>query len=444
MSNNGPPQVDLHIRSLAGRLRRARFAPRTPPTAHWRLQRAGRQDIKRVVVVGAGIAGLTAAWLLNDAGHEVVVLEARDRAGGRIWTLRDHGRAHNLLEAGATRIADTHSWTMFLVRMLGLRLRLMYPDRGRMIRLHQGQRSFGAPSGLLSSSQFHHVLTGELPWSFQFSSRRPFVSLLMKTRMLGSLVANARALRSTLLEPTWFTVDGGMDLLPRALCELLSPNVMFGHQVTHIQDLGELVTIRATARARDAVLDADCVVMSVPFSVIDEIKWKPSLPDEKRRLIKQMSYQTSVKVYAMLRGRPSKDQGCNGFGVSDRIQEIWHPTHCGRGPGGVLLAYNQGDSARRQLEQNETDRIQGAIDLLNKMFPGVNQSVEDVFTHDWDSERFSKGAQSRVSLNLASALPTIRKPYGRIYFAGEHTSLGWIDGAISSGVRVAHEIHDQV
>src|SRR5262245_19024727 len=108
--------------------KRGILAAATLPRLHTVIAAADRNAIRRtgaakkVIVIGAGLAGLASAYELTQAGHDVTVLEARSRSGGRVWTLRDPFPEGLYAEAGATNVYDNHEWTMKYVKELGVAL----------------------------------------------------------------------------------------------------------------------------------------------------------------------------------------------------------------------------------------------------------------------------------------------------------------------------------
>jgi len=96
---------------------------------------------QKVIIIGAGVSGLVAAYELAAAGHQVRILEARKRVGGRVLTLRDQFSNGHLVEAGAARIPPSHDLTLAYVQHFGLGLKSFYPDKGLYIQLKNGQRT---------------------------------------------------------------------------------------------------------------------------------------------------------------------------------------------------------------------------------------------------------------------------------------------------------------
>src|SRR5215212_9534625 len=149
---------------------------------------------RKVIVLGAGLAGLSAAYELTRAGHDVKVLEAQERPGGRVLTLRafDEGMYG---DAGAARIPDSHEWTLRYVKEFNLRLLSFYPDAGLFAKIRRGRRE-------------------EVGWEEFAGAVENYVGI--------ELGETGR----------WHKVEGGNDQLPRAFAERLAGKVVYGAVVS--------------------------------------------------------------------------------------------------------------------------------------------------------------------------------------------------------------------
>ncbi|RME24852.1 MAG: FAD-dependent oxidoreductase, partial [Candidatus Zixiibacteriota bacterium] len=129
------------LRQLGVQRRIRRFTAKNLPAISYSSQ-------QHIVIVGAGLAGLAAARQLLKAGQKVTVLEAQNRPGGRVLTIRQPFADNLYAEAGAGRIADTHHWTLAYARLLGLKLEPAYPSAGHFIGLIDSKRTIGASTTL--------------------------------------------------------------------------------------------------------------------------------------------------------------------------------------------------------------------------------------------------------------------------------------------------------
>jgi monoamine oxidase len=168
-----------------------------------RLEKPGAA--KKILVAGAGLAGLVAAYELTQAGHDVTVLEARTRPGGRVLTLREQFSDGLYAEAGASRIHATHYLTLKYVRAFGLALAPFYPGQGRFISLNRGKRR-------------------EVDW-------RKFADEIKQTVRLDK-------------NTDWFKIQDGNDLLPRAFTERLTGKIIYDAPVVRIEQ--DAQSVRAT------------------------------------------------------------------------------------------------------------------------------------------------------------------------------------------------------
>ncbi len=127
----------LRLSALGGAA--ALYGPALAAPADFRpLPRRGHP--RKVLVLGAGLAGLSAAWRLSDAGHEVTILEAQRRPGGRVLTLREPFSDGLYAEAGAGRIPETHTLILHYVRLFGLSLEPFWPTAGKQVAYLRGKR----------------------------------------------------------------------------------------------------------------------------------------------------------------------------------------------------------------------------------------------------------------------------------------------------------------
>jgi monoamine oxidase len=413
---------------LARRVRRTAEGVR-----RWKLRSAGvprgvlpplRRPVgapRHIMIIGAGLSGLCAAYLLQQAGQRVTILEARNRPGGRILTLRQ-GFADGLYaDAGAGRIADIHHRTLAWIRRFGLALEPMYPDAGRLIAERNGHPVAGADAACLSSHDIHHILMSLLPWDAQ-----------------SSVLDSARTVaRNSLIKPIWYRIKGGMDLLPRAFAAQLGGAIRYGAAVTAIQGGAQGIEVMFQRSGAEHSLRGDFVVCAVPYTTLRSIRVSPPLPDDKRRIIHQCRYESATRVFVQLRDRGWLAPDWSGYGVTPDRWEIWQPSFTANTQRSLLVVYAQGEAAQPFVALAPEARIAKVIARLDALFPGVRERCERAVQLCWDDEAWSLGAQHVGELPLDVAI----RPEGRLHFAGTHTSAsGWMDGALESAHRAAADI----
>jgi monoamine oxidase len=447
---------------------------------------------KRVIVVGAGMAGLTAGLELLRAGHEVTVLEARARAGGRVHTLRSAFTPGLHGEAGATRIPQSHDLTIAYCRRFLLPLRPFTSGnpqgylhlRGRRCRAIEFQKrpeilpfdlSFLRRGQTLESLWADTVAEiasavetyGEQAWTGlvheldELSTREflesrgwpeaaielfglvAFQEALMNSACLALIREEVHRCYVNLME-----IEGGMDRLPQALLGELAPHVRFGARLIAFDqhEHGVVVHYR-TAGGRYSV-SGDYAIVAVPFPALRHVEAVKSLSPGLQRAIRQLRYDAWTKILLQFRRRFwEDDDGIFGGGSATDlpIRAVYYPDHHRETGRGVLLAsYTWSDDAQRWSALAPADRLTQALDYLAQLHPQAPAEIEAGASYMWHTDEFAGGAFAIFDPGQQRHVHEIVvRPEGRIYFAGEHTSLthAWIQGAIESGLRAALQIH---
>jgi monoamine oxidase len=457
------------------------------------LERRGPSQ--RIIVVGAGLAGLCAAYQLTQAGHDVLVLEAQRRAGGRVETLRDF--AEDLCgETGATRIPDHHHFTLKYVKTFGLELDPFLPPgatiyhlRGRRLAVRPGdrpewpveltadERALGlggmmekAYGGLLSRIGDAASPRWVPPEDLRNYDRLTFTELLRQQGLSEDAIHLRRAasggwddtvagegdsalrrLRTLALESSgaYYRIRGGNDRLPRAFALRLADKIRYGCPVVRIER-GQDAPLRVVWSERGGTqsLSADRVVVAVPFTLLRRIEVVPAFSEEKTRAIHELSYGSSTKVFLQTRTRFWSGEGLSGFGCTDLhdYMQVWELGHTQTGPRGLLVAYTKCSGARELGGLDEERRIASAVEAVTRVHPELPRQFEGGRSKSWDEDPWARGAFAILRPGDVMRLePHIARAEGRVHFAGEHTSPwlgGWMHSALESGERVAREINE--
>jgi monoamine oxidase len=449
---------------------------------------------KRVIVVGAGLAGLCAAYELGALGHDVTVLEAQTRPGGRVQTLRDPFDDGLFAEAGASRIPISHDLTLGYVRKFDLTPVPFEPAGVPSIRYAYGQRSrilpgapFEWPSGILldqkrltpaeirrryiaplideitdpfstawvpeSLRKYDRVTRDEYLRAQGVSKAALHMMNLGYTPVarfrsfLDVLHENAVDLelrrRTGIQNEQFLKIDGGNDRLPRAFADRLVGRINYGCAVQRIQH--DARGVRVSFRTSESVesSEAGYVVCAVPFSTLRSVAFSPALSREKRSVIDALPYESVTRIYLQSRDRYWLGEGLSGFGETDHPMEIWDSTYGQPGTRGILMSYNRGPKARELGRESEAAQLRFGLRTIEQVYPGIRKNYERGFVKVWDRDPWARGAVAYLLPGQVSSLqPHIAHPEGRIHFAGEHASSlrGWMQGALESGRRVATEI----
>jgi monoamine oxidase len=357
---------------------------------------------KKVLVLGAGMAGLVAAYELTQLGHDVTVLEARTRSGGRVHTLREPFSDGLFAEEGAARIPDNHDLTLKYVHQFELGLEPFYPARLNAVRFDRGSREEVPIDGYTDAMTRNYG--GEL-------GDRP---------------------------ERWQKIKGGSDMLPRAFAKRLESKIVYGAAVAQIEQDTNAARVVFKKDGSQQTLTADAVLVTIPFSVLRRLEL-PALSERKRDVIKRVRYDAVSRVYLQTKNRFWETQGLNGFAFTSGAIEIWQPTWNQPGPRGILMTYARPGEAERITRLKEAERIETTLKQLDGIFSGLRANFERGATKCWLDDEWSRGAWALIGFtDFATAIAA----EGRIHFAGEHLSpwASWMQGALSSGLRAVKEI----
>lgn len=449
---------------------------------------------KTVLIAGAGLAGLTAAYELQRAGHHPIVVEAQARVGGRIYTMREPFSSGLYGEAGAMRIPRSHNLTMAYVEKFGLPVSQFTMSNPRAF-CHVGGQHLTLEAaaadpdclgfdllpherGIPTENRWAEALKplaaiieqhGDQGWAavcaqYDHLSVREFLESLQWSEgaieYFGLMFNQEAIMNSSFLEllreelggfyQDMVTIPGGMDQLPNAFLPTLRDHIRFGERVIAIDQNPDSVTFHLRTISGVTSLTADYAILTIPFPVMRHIEVLKPFTRAKQRAIRQLHYDASAKVFLQCRRRFwEEDDGIFGGGtVTDlAIRNLYYPEH-GRETGrGVLLAsYTWGEDAQRWGSLSPDERLRQAVENVAAIHPQIIGAVEAGASKMWHDDEFAGGAFALFDPGQQTLLyDAIVAPEGRIHFAGEHASLAhaWIQGAIESGLRAANEIHSQ-
>jgi len=429
----------------------------------------------RVIVAGAGLAGLAAARDLEADGASVVVVESRDRVGGRVHTIRDGFEARQHAEAGADLLEGEQTHVLELVTSLGLETtRILKQGWGFYGQDGLGRRRIrSAPRTFEQAADHLRTEIGDFKlvdgrWDSAVARALGRISVadwLREIRAPRYLAAGLRGLRGFYLaepedlallvlveqfasdsvpgEGQMFRIRGGNDRLPRALAAALRGKLLLNTVLRRIlrRKTGLVVTIEESGARRQ--LPADYCVAALPASTLRDVRFEPGLHEDQQRAIAQLRYGPATRLILQFAKPFWRRRGAKrAFGTDLATGAVWDGSEDQRGPAAILTLLAGGRASHQLQEIVAAEGEHGVVNRLRWLGTPARLLATRMVT--WELDSWAHGGYAFFDPHYDAALrPWLARPAGRIVFAGEHTSNDWqgyMNGAVESGKRAAAEI----
>ena len=445
-----------------------------------------------VVVVGGGISGLVAARAVRRAGHSVLVLEARDRVGGRVLNHRLSGGS--VIESGGAFVGPTQDRILALARDLDVPTFKEYAAGNNVyVSSKTGTLEYTGtippdPLILPDAAQLQTRIDEmskqvpvDAPWTaekarewdtcsvdqwLRENSANPDVRNLLLSYLQPAFGSDG--LDMSLLFFLWYiatagnasnpgtfersssTADGAQDsrfvggsqLVPLRLADQLGSRVALSAPVRTVRQYSDHVVVvsdRGSVRAKR-------VVVAVPPSMVLDIDWSPLMPPRRAQLMQRMPMGALMKCDAVYATPFWRAKGLSGMGLNDQgAVRVCFDNSPKDAKVGVLLAFVGGSSWATYGTMSAAARRRAVLEGFAAIVGDEALHPVEYVEHDWTHERWTQG--SPIALQVPGAITaygsTIRTPFRRVHWAGTETATYWagyMDGAVRAGERAAREV----
>ena len=460
------------------------------PAALTSLHAATQQ---RVVVVGAGLAGLAAAYELSEAGLDVTVLERSQRPGGRVMTVRGQFEDDVWIDVGGQTSGGGYGNFFYYSTKFGLQFepQAALSGAGRPdVLLHmQGElysaaalrsdpeawplqlddaekphaptrllahflgsiaTEIGTPDRVLDEKFLHFDELSLLQLLERQGASDAAIDLIDHTLNYNSAdsVSALSALRDAVRVINnrgnpGLNLANGNSSLPEAFAKQLGERVRYGNTVRAIAQDDERVTLQVETNGLADVLYADRIVIAIPFTALRKVDIDAGLPADRQQIINELPYTQIAQAYIQTSKRFWEDGGAVAMVVSDGpLERLFNASSKASGDRGMLINWVNGNGVERIGASDPEEHIDRVLTEVAKIWPGSRKFVDRTYSYNW-GQSYARGAYAHYAPGqMAKHAPGISKPVGRLHFAGEHTELiaPGMEGALTSGRRAAEEI----
>lgn len=431
-----------------------------------------------VVIAGAGLAGLTASLELHQEGAQVLVFEARDRVGGRVWTVRDGFLDGQHGEAGGDLIDEDQEEILGLAARLGLEpapilrggfsLARQAPHGRPRLHIERSRKAWRTLAErlrpwvrryCLADQRWDSVINQAMArlsvaeWLDQVGAGEDLRALILGLR--GFFLADPHdlsllALVDQVASPmpgrsTIYRIRGGNDRLASAMAALLGDRVQLRTSVLAASQTSDQVRVTVcTHDGRQSQIAADYLILAVPATTLRSISFDPPLPPPQHEAIARLPYGRATRTLLQFGDPFWRKRGWpKAFGTNLSIGAVWDGNEEQGGRAGILsllAGASASEETRKLIAEHGMKGLVRSLDWLG----AADAAVLASWMISWEDDPWARGGYAYFDPAYDAPLRYwLARPHGRILFAGEHTSFRWqgyMNGAVESGLRAAAEI----
>ncbi|MEP7265338.1 MAG: NAD(P)/FAD-dependent oxidoreductase, partial [Bacteroidota bacterium] len=417
----------------------------------------------RVIIIGGGFAGLSAAYYLQKKNIDFVVLESRNRIGGRVFSHNMDEKENLVVELGAEWVGASHERLIALTDEMGLKLdnnqfdtHLIY--KGKYSKKNEWDYSDAWKNKFESLLQNYSQLTEDDKikldrmdwWRYLVNNGCDGRDLDIREltdstdfgetiRSVSAYAALAEYAESSPKNEMDFKIKGGNASLAMKLGEKIGKDKIYkGHTVERIVQ-GDKVTVYCSNGEQ---FEGDKLICTAPTFAVKKIKWEPELPLEMQLAMNELQYARINKNPVLFKDRFWKEE--NFDMVTDTpAHYFYHATKNQASKKGVLISYTIGDKAQVIANQSDNWKADMLQQSLSPYFGDVKSLIEKQTNYYWGEDEYSKGSYAVYGKGQWFGLqPVLKKPFLNTHFAGEHLAdwQGFMEGAINTGEAAAEAV----
>ncbi len=421
-------------------------------------------DRPRVVVLGAGLAGLAAAHALAKERCDVTVLEARSRIGGRVLSHEIDREKQLVIELGAEWVGNSHERIIALCKDLGLELfnnqfdtHLIYKNEyapaGHWTYHEQWTKKFETLLNAFNTMpQAEKQRLDRTDW-WRYLMNNGITQRDLDLRELADSTDFGESIRhvsaysaiteyaeSSPKNEMDMKIRGGNSRLPQALAERIGMDrIKLRHNVVAVKQQRKSAIVTCENGAH---FSCDYVICTLPTFAVSMVAWQPTFSQERWEAINALQYCRINKHAVLFSERFWKDEAFDLL-TDSNAHYFYHATKHQDAKQGVLISYSIGDKADVLARQNNEYRKRIIVDALRPAFGDLSEKFVRQVNYYWGDDPHSMGAYAIYGKNQWFSLqPILAAPHQRVFFAGEHLAdwQGFMEGAVVTGEEAAKAV----
>jgi monoamine oxidase len=417
----------------------------------------------KVIIIGAGFAGLSAAYFLHKKNIEFIILESRKRTGGRVFSYNMDENEKLVIELGAEWVGASHNRLIELCNEMGLTLENNQFETNLIYKGKYSNKSEWDYSPEWKS-KFESILNNyqhfsdsdkmkldKIDWwrylvnngcegrDLDIRELADSTDFGETIRTVSAYAALAEYAESSPKNEMDFKIKGGNGQLAEKLVERIGKDkIKVDCKVNRIVQ-GEKVTVYC---ANGDSYEADKIICTAPTFAVMKIKWEPSLPAEMLNAMNELQYARINKNPVLFKNRFWEDESFDMI-TDTPAHYLYHATKNQLSEKGVLISYTIGDKAAVIANQSDDWKAEMLQQSLLPYKSDIKNLIEKQTNYYWGEDEYSKGAYAIYGKSQWFGIqPVLKKPFMNTSFAGEHLAdwQGFMEGAINTGEAAAEDI----